>query len=98
MGLNQIVRHIAKVSKMNALKYFFYLMFFFSSAVIAKEKIIYKYQQRQKVDLGDLEIKGKVLAPGDITVSERDRKRFRRKLYDRKNFEEQTRLNILNMR
>jgi hypothetical protein len=73
-------------------------MFLAFTSVNAEEKVIYKYQQRQRVDLGDLEIKGKVLAPGDITVTDRDRKRFRRDLYDRRDFNEKVRLNILDMR
>ncbi len=76
----------------------FILMFLSSYSVKAKEKVIYKYKKRQRVDLGDLEIKGKILAPGDITVSERDRKRFKRDLYDRRDFDEVIRLNVLNMR
>lgn len=79
-------------------KLFFLLMFLAFTSVNAEEKVIYKYQQRQRVDLGDLEIKGKVLAPGDITVTDRDRKRFRRDLYDRRDFNEKVRLNILDMR
>ena len=74
------------------------LMFLTFSSVKAEEKIIYKYQKRQKVDLGDLEIKGKVLAPGDITISERDRKRFRRDLYDRREFDFEARMGVLNIR
>ncbi len=74
------------------------LMFLSNYSVKAKEKVVYKYKKRQRVDLGDLEIKGKILAPGDITVSERERKRFRRDLYDRRDFDEIIRLNVLNMR
>jgi hypothetical protein len=61
-------------------------------------KIIYKYKKRDRIDLGDLEIKGQVLAPGDISITERERKKFYRDLYDRKNFREETRLDILNLR
>jgi hypothetical protein len=61
-------------------------------------KIIYKYKKRDRIDLGDLEIKGQILAPGDISITERDRKKFYRDLYDRKNFKEEIRLDILNLR
>ncbi|MCB9092130.1 MAG: hypothetical protein H6620_06175 [Halobacteriovoraceae bacterium] len=74
------------------------LMFLSVSAVKSQEKIIYKYEKHQKVDLGDLQIKGKVLAPGDITISERERKRFRRELYDRREWDQEVRIDILNMR
>ncbi len=47
------------------------------------EKIIYQYKKYEKVDLGDLEVKGNVLAPGDITIMERDRARFQRELFDK---------------
>lgn len=52
-----------------------------------KVKKIYKYKEYEKFDLGDLEIKGKVIAPGDISVKERRRKVFERELYHRDDFD-----------
>jgi hypothetical protein len=51
------------------------------------QKIIYQYKKYEKFDLGNLEVKGQLIAPGDISVRERDRKRFELDLYTRKNFD-----------
>ncbi len=51
------------------------------------KKIIYKYKEYEKFDLGDLEIKGSVIAPGDISVKERRRKVFERNLLNRDDFD-----------
>ena len=52
-----------------------------------KKKVIYKYKEYEKFDLGDLEIKGSVIAPGDISVKERRRKVFERDLLNRDDFD-----------
>jgi hypothetical protein len=52
----------------------------------AKKRIIYKYKKYEKFDLGNLSIKGKIIAPGDITVRQRKRKRFMRPLLRRTDF------------
>jgi hypothetical protein len=52
-----------------------------------KVKKIYKYKEYEKFDLGDLEIKGSVIAPGDISVKERRRKIFERDLLRRDDFD-----------
>ena len=49
---------------------------------------MYKYKQYEKFDLGDMEIKGEIVAPGDISVKERQRKVFHRNLYQREDFDE----------
>lgn len=59
-----------------------------SLSAFGKENVVYKYKQYEKFDLGDLEIKGSIIAPGDLSVKERRRKIFKRKLYRRKNFDE----------
>jgi len=61
-------------------------------------KVIYQYKKYEKVDLGDLEVKGNVLAPGDITIMERDRARFQRELFDKPDFDQEMRFTILNLR
>lgn len=69
------------------------------SAVKSQEqKIIYEYKKYEKVDLGDLEVKGNILAPGDITIMERDRARFQRELFDKPDFDQEMRFTILNLR
>ena len=65
------------------------LLIFLSSAWTSetKEKVIYKYKEYEKFDLGDLEIKGSIVAPGDLSVKERRHKTFGRKLYKRNDFD-----------
>ena len=45
--------------------------------------VIYQYKKYEKFDLGDLEVKGQLIAPGDISVRERERKSFEVELYNR---------------
>lgn len=52
-----------------------------------KKKVVYKYKEYEKFDLGDLEIKGSIIAPGDISVKERRRKVFERDLLHRDDFD-----------
>jgi len=54
---------------------------------MAEEKTLYEYKKYEKFDLGNLEVKGQLIAPGDISVRERDRKRFELDLYSRKDFD-----------
>lgn len=53
----------------------------------AEQKVIYEYKKYEKFDLGNLEVKGQLIAPGDISVRERDRRRFELDLYSRKDFD-----------
>ena len=62
------------------------------------EKVIVKYKQYETFDLGDLEIKGEVIAPGDLSVKERQRKIFGRTLFDRDDFNPEIREDIKNLR
>lgn len=55
--------------------------------VFAKQKVVYKYKEYEKFDLGDMEIKGSIVAPGDLSVKERRRKVFHRNLYQKKDFD-----------
>lgn len=71
------------------MKFFFLTFILCSTAASAKEKVIYKYKQYEKFDLGDMEIKGSIIAPGDLTIKERRRKIFKRKLFQRQNFDKQ---------
>lgn len=52
-----------------------------------EQKTIYEYKKYEKFDLGNLEVKGQLIAPGDISVRERDRRRFELDLYTRKDFD-----------
>jgi hypothetical protein len=62
------------------------------------DNVIVKYKQYESFDLGALEIQGNIIAPGDLTVGERDRKKFSRNLYERYDFNNETREDILNFR
>jgi hypothetical protein len=65
------------------------LSFYFIGDVWAQEneKVIYQYRKYERFDLGNLEVKGSLIAPGDISVRERERRRFEVDLYSRKDFD-----------
>ena len=68
---------------------FIVLATLFTTQVLAqKKKVIYKYKEYEKFDLGDMEIKGSIIAPGDLSVKERRRKVFERDLFHKDNFDE----------
>jgi hypothetical protein len=52
-----------------------------------EQKVIYEYKKYEKFDLGNLEVKGQIIAPGDISVRERERRRFELDLFNRRNFD-----------
>lgn len=63
-------------------------MYIIGEAHGQEQKTIYQYKKYEKFDLGNLEVKGQLIAPGDISVRERDRRRFELDLYTRKDFDE----------
>jgi hypothetical protein len=63
-----------------------------------KKNVIIKYKKYESFDLGNLEIKGKIIAPGDLSVKERQRKRFSRPLFERDHFDPEVRTDIQNLR
>jgi hypothetical protein len=64
------------------------LSFYFTTGVFGEEqKVVYQYKKYEKFDLGNLEVKGQLIAPGDISVRERERKRFELDLFSRKDFD-----------
>lgn len=60
-----------------------------STNLIAEKKVIIKYKQYERFDLGSMEVKGNIIAPGDISVQERKRKVFEEELINRTNFDEE---------
>jgi hypothetical protein len=58
-----------------------------SEAYGDEQKVIYQYKKYEKFDLGNLEVKGQLIAPGDISVRERERRRFEMDLFIRDNFD-----------
>lgn len=65
------------------------LLLTFSSSSFAKENVIYKYKQYEKFDLGNLEIKGEIIAPGDLSVRERNRKVFEANIFEREDYDKE---------
>ena len=52
-----------------------------------KEQIIYKYKKVETFDLGEIDIKGNVIGPGDLSVKFRKRQDFSENFKSRKNFD-----------
>lgn len=75
-------------------------VFLVSGAMAQEEKknVIYKYKEYEVIDLGSLEIKGQIMAPGDLTVNERERKTFKRSLLEKHNFDFEDKREIENLR
>ena len=69
-----------------------------STKAIENKNIIYKYKQYESIDLGDMQIKGEIVAPGDLTVKERDRRSFSRDLLNRVDFKQESLLDIIELR
>ena len=72
----------------------------FSISLFAEEKknTVYKYKEYEVVDLGSMEIKGQIVAPGDLTVNDRERKVFKRSLLEKENYDFENRREIENLR
>ncbi|MFA6235806.1 MAG: hypothetical protein WC635_00655 [Bacteriovorax sp.] len=72
----------------------------FSIGTDAEEKknTVYKYKEYETIDLGAMEVKGQIIAPGDLTVAERERKVFKRSLLEKNNFDFENRREIENLR
>ena len=73
-------------------------IFTISLGARAEENIIYQYKKYEKFDLGDLEVKGQLVAPGDLSVRERDRRRFELDLYNRLDFDPMIKHDIKTLR
>ncbi|MDO9183523.1 MAG: hypothetical protein Q7U04_14000 [Bacteriovorax sp.] len=63
-----------------------------------KKNTVYKYKEYEVIDLGSMEIKGQIIAPGDLTVNERERKVFKRSLLEKENFDFENKREIENLR
>lgn len=57
-----------------------------------------EYKKYESFDLGNLEIEGKIIAPGDLSVQQRDRKRFNRDLFERFNFNPEIKEDVYHLR
>jgi hypothetical protein len=65
---------------------------------VSDKNIIVKYKQYESFDLGNLEVKGQIIAPGDVSVQETNRKKFYRQLLIRKSFDKESISDITNLR
>lgn len=77
-----------------------YLCVTLTSLALAEEKkpVIYKYKDYESIDLGSFDIKGEIIAPGDLTVNDRERKVFKRSLLEKQNFDFENKREIENLR
>ncbi len=62
------------------------------------KNVVIKYKKYESFDLGNLEIEGKIIAPGDLSVKERSRRTFIRALFEREQFDPEVRNDIQNLR
>jgi hypothetical protein len=60
--------------------------------------VIIEYKKYESFDLGNLEIEGQLIAPGDLTVQERERRRFSRPLFERYDFDPEVTTDIKTLR
>jgi hypothetical protein len=63
-----------------------------------KKRTIYKYKEYESIDLGSIEIKGQIIAPGDLSINDRERKTFKRTLLEKNNFDFENKREIENLR
>lgn len=77
---------------------FVLLSFLVIPSVQADEKVIYQYKKYEKFDLGNLEVKGNLIAPGDISVRERERRKFEMDLFNRQDFDSFAKKDIESLR
>lgn len=63
-----------------------------------QKNVVIKYKQYESFDLGNLEIEGKIIAPGDISIKDRQRRRFKRSLYIKSHFDDETTKDFENLR
>jgi hypothetical protein len=55
--------------------------------LLAQDNIKYEFKKYEKFDLGDMSVKGDLIAPGDLSVRERAIRTPALQIYERENFE-----------
>jgi hypothetical protein len=70
------------------MKIIFFIFFFISLQALGSEKIIIEYKKYDRVDLGELEIKGDLVSPGDLSIKERERKQNELYFFERADFDD----------
>ena len=63
-----------------------------------KEGAKKKYKKYEYLDLGKLQVEGSFVAPSDIFIQERAKKNITQRLYRRKNFKDEIRRDVLDIR
>ena len=71
---------------------FVILLMLVTQAALAEEKVIIKYKDYEKIDLGDFSIQGDIITPGDLSVKERKSNFSHSDLYEKIDFDD---LNLL---
>ena len=69
-----------------------------SSVYAQKRNVKYEYKKYEKFDLSTMDIGASASAPGDLSISPRFRKKFKNKIPERRNFNEQMRSAIDSIR
>jgi len=71
---------------MKKLLLFLIISFSFNSALAQKKKVKYEYKKYEKFDFETLKISGDKSSPGDLSISNRFRKKFKNKIPKKPNF------------
>ncbi len=61
-------------------------------------QINYQYKKYERFDLGDLEVQGNLIAPGDLSVKAQGANLMDRNLYNRSDFNKEMRSDVLDLR
>jgi hypothetical protein len=62
------------------------------SQVTVEKKVIIEYEKNQKIDLGSLSVNGKVVTPGDFSITLDDIEPTKLEIYKRKDYFDQVEL------
>ena len=69
----------------------FFIIFSFSASaqVTGKKTIKYEYKKHEKFDFESMGIEGEIDTPGEVSIDPRLKQRFKNKLPERENFNEE---------
>ncbi|OFZ17320.1 MAG: hypothetical protein A2X86_02380 [Bdellovibrionales bacterium GWA2_49_15] len=70
----------------------------FAAETSKPAKVNYQYKKYEHFDLGDLEVQGNLIAPGDLSVKDQGAHLMDRNLYIRNNFDKEMRTDVLDLR
>jgi hypothetical protein len=60
----------------------------------AQKKVVYKYKKYEKFNFDDLSLQGEKGSPGDLSVNQRLQRKFKNRLYERRDFDREIRQSI----